>query len=312
MNSETIPLLYGPVLIGLAVAVLLSHLLTVVYRLRPTTAQEWEFEKRRQMRMAEWSSLYRLFEPFISELVKLADSRWFASLTDGFKVNDSVQKSLDRLGTSVPFHRNEYLALTLFQGVLVGILTVACLRTTLSQPLLGITAISLVFMTCYAQLSELKGKAKRRLAEFKRRLPFSIDLLALTVDAGATFMESLETMVAENADNPVGEEFGELQRKVMSGQTMNDALEEMRLRMADPTVDEIVFSIVNSEKLGTPKSKTLLRLANQMRQKRSQSIEKAIGQAQTMMTFPGFIIMLACLLIVAAPFGLAALQQNVF
>jgi tight adherence protein C len=309
LDANTVTLLYGPIAAGLAVAVLLNHLFAVVYRDRPLEAQEWEFETRRLMRLREQSKCICWFEPFINELSALCQTRLGEQLLDSLRVRQSVTQSLARLGTSVFYRWHEYVALSLFQGLLAGALCLVWLLAVSANELIWIAPamLGLVFLS---RINKLQSMANLRLHEFKKRLPFSIDLMALMMDAGATFMESLVTVVAENRENPVAEELGELHKNVMSGRTLNAGLEEMRARMRDATIDEIVFSIVNSEKLGTPKSVTLLRLAEQMRMRRSQTIEKAIGNAQTMMAFPGFVIMIACLLIVAAPFGIAALQQQ--
>ena len=93
---------------------------------------------------------------------------------------------------------------------------------------------------------------------------------------------------------------------------MRASLEEFQERLGDKDVDEMVFSIVKAEELGTPLSKIFLSQADQIRLKRSQWAEVAAGKAQTMITFPGLLIMFACLLIVTAPFVIDAIHNSPF
>jgi hypothetical protein len=53
-------------------------------------------------------------------------------------------------------------------------------------------------------------------------------------------------------------------------------------------------------------SEAFLTLAEQLRRKKSQWVEAAAGRAQAHITFPGLVIMCACLLIALAPFVIDA------
>ena len=77
--------------------------------------------------------------------------------------------------------------------------------------------------------------------------------------------------------------------------------------MPDDDVAELVFSINKGEEFGTPLAQTFRIQADQMRLKRTQWAEKAAGAAQVAIVLPGMIIMIACLLIIGAPFVLSAL-----
>jgi pilus assembly protein TadC len=75
----------------------------------------------------------------------------------------------------------------------------------------------------------------------------------------------------------------------------------MAVRLDDVDVNELVFCI-NTADESTGKLKDALRdLAEQMRTRRVQWLERAAEEAKVQITWPGFLIMLACLLIVAAP-----------
>ncbi len=77
--------------------------------------------------------------------------------------------------------------------------------------------------------------------------------------------------------------------------------------MDDADIFEIVFAINTAEERGTRLKETLSGLAEQMRHRRIQWLERAAEEAKVHITWPGLLVMVACLLIVAAPLLLPGL-----
>jgi tight adherence protein C len=141
------------------------------------------------------------------------------------------------------------------------------------------------------------------------RLPFAVDQIALMMQAGAEFEGSLQTVVRDNADHPLGAEMGEVLRQVSLGRPRGQALEDLRRRLDDKDVSELVFAINKGQELGTPLSVILREQADQMRLKRSQWGERAAQEAQVQMVFPGMLVMVACLIVIIAPILLPAIMM---
>ena len=180
------------------------------------------------------------------------------------------------------------------QAILVGVILGLILGTFVA---LGYPALVL-------QL--LAGKAKARARAVTLRLPFAVDLIALMMEAGASFQESLEVVVRESQGIPLGEELGQVLRDIRMGKTRRASLADLAQRLMDQDVSEIVFAVNKGEELGTPLSQILKSQAQQLRLKRSQWLEKAASEAQVKIVFPGMIVMVACLIVIAAPFVLNA------
>lgn len=87
----------------------------------------------------------------------------------------------------------------------------------------------------------------------------------------------------------------------------DDALRNFARRVQDDDVAEFVAGVIEGEKLGTPLAQIFRVQAEQMRQKRSQWAEKAAAESEVALVFPAMLIMVACLIIVAAPFVLTAI-----
>jgi tight adherence protein C len=145
-------------------------------------------------------------------------------------------------------------------------------------------------------------QARQRCERLRQRLPAAVDLMALMLEAGAgTLGECLEKAATENADHPLGEEFRRVLVQVDQGTAQVDALRQMGRRLNDGDVDQLVFALTTAEERGIPLRASLRNLATQMRLRQIQWQEKAAEEARVHITWPGLIVMAACLLIIAAP-----------
>jgi tight adherence protein C len=205
-----------------------------------------------------------------------------------------------------PWTANEFVAAKQIEAAILGSLFAIILAMRANLVVAAI-AFGLIFVFWQSMgTAKIRDDAKRRVTALKRRLPYAIDLMALMMEAGAGFQESLQAIVQENRDHPLGEELDGVLSEVELGRTRREALEKLQERLNDDDIKEIVFSIIKGEELGTPLAVILRTQADQLRMKRSHWAEKAAAQAQVQIAFPGLIVMVACLLVIVAPFVLKA------
>lgn len=290
------------ILMGVAVMWFLFVLLSIVFRERIETAKEWEFEDAQWVTLREHSLIMRWFEPLVEEL------RPFVAKLDE-KQREEYSRQIALASESTAWNPPElFLAACLFQGLLVG------LGAALFGYLFSDESVALLlFVICtwgYQQLliRQVRARANRKLWRMKSRLPYAMDLMAFMMEAGAGFFEALQTVVSENRDHVVGDEFAHVLHEVELGRSRHTALEHFGARLRDTDIDELVFAINKGEEMGTPLSDILRLQADQMRLKHSQWMERAAGEAEVLIVFPGMLIMLTCLAIVMAPFILPALE----
>ena len=81
----------------------------------------------------------------------------------------------------------------------------------------------------------------------------------------------------------------------------------MLFRSTDPDVKEVVQAITTAEERGIALKDALRGLADRMRQRKVQWMEKSAEQAKVKITGPAMVTMVACLLIVVAPMLLLGL-----
>ena len=108
----------------------------------------------------------------------------------------------------------------------------------------------------------------------------------------------------ENGDSPVARVFQRVYNDIDTGTEERDALTALAERMRDDDFDEIALTINRGQESGSSYEELLTALAAQMRLRRQQQGEKLAGEASVRMLIPGVIVMIACMLIIVAPFAL--------
>lgn len=301
LESREVLFVASSVALGLAVAWAAWTVLAMLTQPRRQRLRTVDFEDDRRGRLRTGSRIYRWLEPVVDAL---------AGWRRGSRRAQGVQRLLLLTREKLPWQAEEYLALVQLQGLLAG-LAGMLLGLFLFESLVGGLLVGMGVAFGYQQvvLHQLAERGQRHLRALEQRLPFAIDLMALMMEAGASFPESMATVVRESAGHPLAEELGEVLREVSLGRPRHEALASLQQRLLHDDVSEIVYAVNKGEELGTPLAQILRSQAEQMRLKRSQRIEKASAEAQVNVVFPGMVIMVACLLLIVAPFILASLQS---
>jgi tight adherence protein C len=258
---------------------------------------------RRSLR--ERSSAYRWFEPLIDRL-----AAWQKSILPE-RTLKTLQHNLDFVDPHGNWRASEYLAVREVEGVLlipvvfIAIYYLAGIEFAIPGTILGFFLLGP--MLAYYSLA---AQAKYRQDRIRARLPFAIDLIALMLESGSILRECLERAAEENRGHPLGEELDRVCASIRRGSSQADALREMGRRLDDGIVHEVVFAINSAEDSSGEVKETLRTLAEQVRVRRVQWLERAAEEAKVQITWPGLLIMVACLLIVVAPIWLAGMGRR--
>lgn len=293
--------LLASLLWALAVGWFFWQIMLIVTYPRERLGDTHPFELARREEMRAGNSIYRWFEPLVDEIAAMVARQKKKKSLDAVRLNLAASRE------KLPWRPEEFLATKWVEGVLSGgvvffLFWMAGWGTT--AVMLGVGLAILYGVLAPKGVSD---RAKKRLGRIRSRLPFAVDLIALTMEAGGGFQECLQTAVTENGkDHPLTEELAEVLRQISLGRPRHEALQALQDRLQDDDIKEMVFAINKGEELGTPLSAILREQAEQMRLKRSQRGEKAAAEAQVNIVFPGMLVMIACLLVVIAPIVLPA------
>jgi tight adherence protein C len=227
----------------------------------------------------------------------------------GFKRH--VMKLLLALGNPHQYTADEYLVICVLWGGIGSVMALLLARVIVGElSLAGLGAflvlgLVLGFFGGYLWLREL---ALRRLREIARRLPYALDLIAMAMDAGATFYEASNAVVRDDPDDPLNEELGMVVREIDFGRSRQDALTHLGQRINVEGLDSILSAVLQAEALGTPLAMVLKLQANLLRMRRSMRAERKAGEAAVKILVPSMLILVSVVIIIFAPVIVRAIE----
>ncbi|MCX5655702.1 MAG: type II secretion system F family protein [Planctomycetota bacterium] len=220
----------------------------------------------------------------------------------GFKKH--ILKLLLAVGNPRQYSPDEYLVICVLWGVIGAVLTFLLARVASGEIGLVGAALYLVagflggFFCAYLWLRE---RALLRLRNISRRLPYALDLIAMAMDAGATFYEAAKAVVRDDPYDPLNEELNMVIREIDFGRSRQDALTHLGKRIDVEGLDGILSAVLQAEALGTPLATVLKLQANLLRMRRSMRAERKAGEAAVKILVPSMLILISVVLIIFAP-----------
>ena len=209
-------------LVAVAAAWACYQVLSVLTYPRDLLGDNHPFERQRREELRAGSFIYRWFEPVIDEVAAPIGRRESKSL-------ENLRISLMAGREKLPWKPEEFIAAKWLEAVLAGagifiMLWFGHWPTMAVVLAIGVTAI-------YGLLTpkSVRDRAKKRLSRIRIRLPFAVDLIALTMEAGGGFQECLQTAVAENGDHPLTDELAEVLRQISLGRPRHEALDALKI-----------------------------------------------------------------------------------
>jgi tight adherence protein C len=150
---------------------------------------------------------------------------------------------------------------------------------------------------------KISSAASERMKEVSRRLPYAVDILALSMGAGLDFPGSVRQVVEKsgNPSAPLVEEFTLILQSLQLGQTRRQALQGFADRVPVDSVIEFVGAVVQAELRGNPVVDVLKIQAEVSRRKRSVRAEEAAARAGVALMGPLVMVFLAILILIIAP-----------
>lgn len=209
---------------------------------------------------------------------------------------EQIEKRLTASGYEGLLDAPSYMALRLLVPLVGGPVIIGLLALVL-QSLPGgpgdvlrqrqISFYVILMLLLYLQPSAwLRGAIRQRHRAFERALPFVLDLLTLSVEAGLDFMSGLKRILEHRAMDPLGEELLRTQREVQVGKTRREALRMLGQRAQHPDISAVVNALVQADELGVSLGAILRIQADQMRVRRFQRAEKLAQEAPVKLLFP--------------------------
>lgn len=146
------------------------------------------------------------------------------------------------------------------------------------------------------------GNRKRRHEEIKLQLPFVIDLLTLSTEAGLDFIGALQKVVEKTRPGPLVDEIQRMLQQIQLGTTRADAMREWGWRIDLQEIASLVAVLVTADQMGSPLGSVLRVQSDLIRTQRFTNAEKKGAAASQKLLFPLiFFIMPAVFIMIFGP-----------
>jgi len=216
---------------------------------------------------------------------------------------ERIRQDLDASGNANGYSVEEYVAICVSCGILVGV--VGVFAATLFGPIAIFVIVGGPLVGFWAPMWALRESARKRTVDIAKKVPYTLDLIALMMEAGASFTEAIDTCVRDEPDDEFNKELKLVQAEIEFGSTRAVALMNMARRIPLDSLRGVVGAINQSEALGTPLSTILKNQASMLRHLRSVRAEEMAAKASLRILIPSMLILFAVVLVVFAPFILS-------
>ena len=148
----------------------------------------------------------------------------------------------------------------------------------------------------------LGGEVRRRQDQIRRTLPYVMDLLTLSVEAGLDFAAGLHKVCEKARPGPLVEELAFLLREVQVGASRQQALRSLAHRCAMPEISSFAALLIQADSLGASIGPVLRAQSDLIRTQRYQRAERMGAYASQKILFPLVLcIMPAVFVVVFGP-----------
>jgi tight adherence protein C len=284
----------GSLLVGGAVFLVVRWVIVTLESGDLEQGDEWRFDVTRINELRRQDMLFRFFQPLFHLFARFNRNAFPGALPE-------IEREIQAAGVLRFWLPEEYLARCQIIALLMAPLYLyICLRIMEFPGV--VMAVVLTGLTAWVLRRQLAVRARRRLSEIKKRMPYLLDLLTLLMEAGSTFIRALDEAASEFLGHPVAVEFRRVLTDINMGKTRTEAFQAMRDRLRDDDITSIIGAIIQGESLGTPLAQIFRTQADVLRIKRSQRAETVAGEAGVNMLLPGVLVMLSSVLIILGPF----------
>jgi len=225
----------------------------------------------------------------------------------GFAANPDLVRRLGLAGFRQPDAAELFYAAKLFSPVLGALIAGFVIRQDVFFWFLMITALGFV-LPDFA----LTGMISRRRNRIRLSLPDALDLLVICMEAGLGMDQAMIRVGKElKISHPeLSDEFSVINLEQRTGKPRVDAWRSMAERTNLDTMKSFVNMLVQTERFGTPLSKSLSTFADSLRTKRRQQAEQMAAKTSIKLVFPLVLFIFPSMFIVLLAPAVISITRN--
>ena len=190
-------------------------------------------------------------------------------------------------GLSRELNADEFIGLQILWGGMFPLFVLA-MNFALEIGLPSVFILAMVPVGYYMPIMHAKAMKKKREISVRGDLPFFVDLLALSVEAGLDFFSGLQKLVdkSQGTESVLADEFSIVLKDVKIGSSKTQALKDLAARLDMNEITSFAAVLIDAEATGAPIARVLKDQSIQMRLERFVRAEKAGAQATQLMLIP--------------------------
>lgn len=255
--------------------------------------------------------LFRLLLPFAPNLYS------FVMRPSMGKARNLADRKLVAAGYEGLLNGREFLALKILMPIACGSFWAAFLKlvaiflpnSEVAKDYLLLVIIGFIFFYYYPVMW-LKRVLKIRHRSIQRALPFVLDLLTLSVEAGMDFMSAMQRNCERRKLDPLNEELIRMIREIQVGTSRKNALKNLSDRVDLPELRSVCNALIQADELGVSIGSILRIQSDQIRGRRFDRAEKLANEAPVKMLGPLLLfIMPAVFVILLGPIARQAMEN---
>lgn len=215
---------------------------------------------------------------------------------------EGIRKKLLLAGLANTVRAEEFVVA---QASIVALTTLGALGwVVLGEPSPRIGLLALILLPAIGMLlpaSWLTRHVRERQDAILKDLPDTLDLLAISVEAGMGFEGALE-IVCQHFDSELADELHRTLREMELGLPRRDAFQNLKRRTEVPELSNFVLALLQADALGIPIGRVLRTQATEMRSKRRQWAREKAAKLPVKMLIPlVFFIFPAIMVVILGP-----------
>lgn len=207
-----------------------------------------------------------------------------------------LQKGLVEAGEPGGIQPPEFLGVCLLAPVAGILLGLGCFAAVGAYPAIWIGLfLLLIGLLPPMWLSERIRGRKRGI---RHSLPFALDLLTLSVEAGMDFAQAIGRLGDRLKGGALAAEFGRMLREIQMGKSRAEALRGASDRMGVDEFGSVAVALIQADELGGSLGPVLRIQADQVRERRFQRAEETAMKAPVKLLFPLILIFLCTIIVI--------------
>lgn len=261
-------------------------------------------EGKQQIDYKKYGIIYRYSRPFVK--------RYFSPVVQGMKgvqkIKSRYKRKIANAGISKMISPEDFFAFKLFLIIGFPLVFLAIRQFMEASWPLGFTVMVACLGFVYPDIW-LKLHTQKRREEIIYSMPFIVDMLALSIEAGLDFMAAIARVIEKAPPSALVDEFQNVIKDIRIGSSRGDALRQLSWRVDEIVVNSFCATLIAADSVGASVGPVLKSLSNEIRQKRSALIEQAGAKAATKILVPMILLIVpAVFIIVMAPPIMEALK----